>query len=936
MTGYIRPVAALVVLAMVAAACTQTEADTTTTVAPKTPEADTTTTVVRNSPEAKAMIDVALGGTQAVQDFAIYLDLVLMPEEGGLESFYDDVRDQAMAGAGVPVELVDGFTFAPVNSLRGAVTDPDGVVLPTIALDFALMEASPALVEEARQTLIDVFETAGEPELIDAFAATNGAAPLLVQIATADYTQKRTHVGPGDLATIDMTFVDAISPGDRIASVHLFGQTLPGDPVAEAGLSALELFTYRWNLGLVVMLGDDLGVTIVVDDTATVAAGPTVGIEPEERRALTGVGGTPLALNNQGEGVGLQLGEYQQANNVPVVAESDTSPDSEIDQEFVEKVVQNYLKPRELVSWMAAASRAAEALVRETTAKVLSDGRIRAFGIGGGGCVVSADYDPSSADDDGFAWFVGGVVEGMTPEEIPEDTPTLIPLEPPENGVCVPLAEVDRDEVITTLGLAWARVACMTIRPEIRKRNNPSSPLDSPDPFPSDSLTGLCNTSRLPRERRTAGMFGDVHVTTFDQLIIQNQAAGEFLIFDNGVATVQLRTEPWADSDVVSVATAVAARIGDHTVSIHLDTESSRGVTYIDGVLAETDRGEAVAIGGAALSWSGFGWMVVWPDGTELKVFPDTTGLVVFVTSESTSIGMLGGDGDGIAENDRVARSGVVMSSDRLEPISWEEHYDVYVDSWRITQEESLFYYGPGESTQTYTLEGFPASYWEVSDLDANVRDEAEEACVEGGITREDILEACILDVALTGDLAFVYSAYLVEVSIPPHASPLGGSVAGPPLPGTEDMLVVGDFTFEFDSEHRFIEGTQDPVCRFDGPFSLEARTRFTAEDGAELQFQFEYWPAAATANGQEALYMFTRNDGDFVVWAVVNPTAVPTPGASLNAGSIETVSRDDNTVTITGTAYLNEDPLFYHTYEALPAGTRFEPFTLRVTCHSS
>jgi hypothetical protein len=380
----------------------------------------------------------------------------------------------------------------------------------------------------------------------------------------------------------------------------------------------------------------------------------------------------------------------------------------------------------------------------------------------------------------------------------------------------------------------------------------------------------------------------------------------------------------------------VAARIGDHTVSIHLDTESSSGVTYIDGVLAETDRGEAVAIGGAALSWSGFGWMVVWPDGTELKVFPDTTGLVVFVTSESTSIGMLGGDGDGIAENDRVARSGVVMSSDRLEPISWEEHYDVYVDSWRITQEESLFYYGPGESTQTYTLEGFPASYWEVSDLDANVRDEAEEACVEGGITREDILEACILDVALTGDLAFVYSAYLVEVSIPPHASPLGGSVAGPPLPGTEDMLVVGDFTFEFDSEHRFIEGTQDPVCRFDGPFSLEARTRFTAEDGAELQFQFEYWPAAATANGQEALYMFTRNDGDFVVWAVVNPTAVPTPGASLNAGSIETVSRDDNTVTITGTAYLNEDPLFYHTYEALPAGTRFEPFTLRVTCHSS
>jgi hypothetical protein len=328
--------------------------------------------------------------------------------------------------------------------------------------------------------------------------------------------------------------------------------------------------------------------------------------------------------------------------------------------------------------------------------------------------------------------------------------------------------------------------------------------------------------------------------------------------------------------------------------------------------------------------------MVVWPDGTQLKVFPDTSGLVVFVTSESTSVGMLGGDGDGVKDNDLVTRSGVVMSTDRSQPISWEEHYDVYVDSWRITQEESLFYYGPGESTEAYTIEGFPSSHWEVADLDPTVRNEAEEACIDGGITRDDILEACILDVALTGDPAFVYPAYLVEISIPPQASPLGGSVEGPSLPGIEDMLVVGDFTFEFDAEHRFIEGTQDPVCRFDDRFSLFARTRFTAEDGAEIQFQFEYWPAAATANGQEALYMFTRNDGDFVVWAVVNPTAVSTPGASLLAGSIESVSRVDDTMTITGTAYLNEDPLFYHTYEALPAGTQFEPFTVRVTCHPS
>jgi hypothetical protein len=419
-------------------------------------------------------------------------------------------------------------------------------------------------------------------------------------------------------------------------------------------------------------------------------------------------------------------------------------------------------------------------------------------------------------------------------------------------------------------------------------------------------------------------------------LVVQNQAAGEFLIFDNGVATVQLRTEPWADSDTVSVATAVAARIGDHTVSIHLDTESSSGVTYIDGVLAETDRGDAVAIGGAALSWSGFGWIVVWPDGTELKVFPDTSGLVVFVTSESTSVGMLGGDGDGVKDNDRVTRSGVVMSTDRSQPISWEEHYDVYVDSWRITQEESLFYYGPGESTEAYTIEGFPSSHWEVADLDPTVRNEAEEACIDGGITRDDILEACILDVALTGDPAFVYPAYLVEISIPPQASPLGGSVEGPSLPGIEDMLVVGDFIFEFGAEHRFIAGPQTGGCRFGHPLyadQLFASTRFTAEDGATMDFRFEYLPPDATGNGQEALEILAQEDGNIVVWAQINWEGVP-----LTAGSIETISRADNTVTITGTAYLNEDPLFRFTniYQELPADARYLPFTLRVTCHSS
>lgn len=896
MTKYLRSVACLVVLAMIAAACTQTEADTTTTLVSNSPEADPPVTVVRNSPEAKAMIDAAMGGTQAVQDFVIHIDLAEQTGETS-ESFYQDVVALAIAEVGESFELAGGFTFVPVESIEAEVIDSNGTVLPTLAVDFGLLTFTEDAFGVSRSSLLEAFPS-DQTELLGFIDTLQSeGSGLLVEVITADFSQARTHVGPGDRTAIDLTSISSVAPGDAVTSLHVFGQTLPGDPEEESGLTAHELFSYRWNQGLVNVLGSEDGPSFVNDQTLRVVEGSTI-LTRDAKYALV----TAFSVMSAIEALellpfGREWG-YNEPDSAVEVARGD--------------------------GWLATFNIfGAPYSVRPDFAICLhvvgSDGT-----VGDRRCEYINDLDLQPVDTS--PRFVLMTLVGLLRcAELAGEMYRR------NQGAGIPV-----NEIRSAFGRPPLEPASTTTTdPDLR---HPLDPPDSTDPF--DSLVppadprGLCELPR--RAGRTAGMFGDVHFTTFDQLIIQNQAAGEFLVFDNEVATVQMRTEPWEDSDSVSVATAVAARMGDHTVSIHLDTESSSGLTYIDGVLAETDRGEAVAIGGAALSWSGFGWMVVWPDGTELQVFPDTTGLVVFVTSDSTSVGMLGGDGDGIAENDRVTRSGAVMPFDRSEPTSWEEHYGVYVDSWRITREESLFYYGPGESTETYTLEGFPASYWEVADLDPVVRDEAEAVCVDGGITREDILDACVLDVALTGDPAFAFAAYRVQASIPSHASPLGGSVVGPSLPGTEDMLVVGDFTFEFGADHRFTEGPQAfGGCRFNEFIAdhLFASTRFTAEDGATMDFRFEYLPPDATGNGKEALEILAQEDGNIVVWAQINWEGVP-----LTAGSIEAISRADNTVSITGTAYLNEDPLFRFSniYQELPDGARFLPFTLRVTCHSS
>ncbi|MGB8362622.1 MAG: VWD domain-containing protein, partial [Acidimicrobiia bacterium] len=415
-----------------------------------------------------------------------------------------------------------------------------------------------------------------------------------------------------------------------------------------------------------------------------------------------------------------------------------------------------------------------------------------------------------------------------------------------------------------------------------------------------------------------AVVYGDVHVLTFDGATYANQAAGEFALFDNDAATIQVRTEPYEDSDVVSVATAVAAGMDGHKVSIHAD-----GETYVDDELTELTRGVPMSVGQGAVLRSQTGWVLAWPDGTAVTVKAYDGHLSVFVDpAAGPSTGMLG-DGDGDSANDLVTRTGATI--DPSTP--FEFFYAEYIDSWRITDDESLFHYEPGQSTGTFAIEGFPAAESSVDALPRQTREDAEAACRDLAITREDLLLDCILDVGITGDPSFAYPVFEVEAWTPElEAGPSNGGPSS--IEGGPDILTVGDLTFAFGPNPPI----QDPsgfqpqwTCSVDDG-SFQSTSRYVEAPDREIEINVAYVDADASGTGEERFEVLVELNSQPYVWMVTYVDPPP--------GSIDELSLDGSTLRASGTAYLNDpiDPGLFP-FALLSEGSTFQPFQLNVSC---
>jgi hypothetical protein len=255
----------------------------------------------------------------------------------------------------------------------------------------------------------------------------------------------------------------------------------------------------------------------------------------------------------------------------------------------------------------------------------------------------------------------------------------------------------------------------------------------------------------------------DPHLRTFDGLRYDCQAEGELTLAKSTTDNfeVQTRTKRWGTRTDVSINSAVAAQVGTDRVAFYKDGTATR-----NGVSTSFAGGVTTLAGGGTVYATANGYTVVWPapdtSQMQLDFGGDFIGVRLFVPpSRASQMAGLCGNDDGNPNNDLTTRDG---GTTLTSPAPFAQFYGTYVNSWRITDATSLLDYGTGQDTATFTDLNFPYSLASTASLSAAQVTAATTLCDAQGVLI-DWLQACILDVSLTGD-----SLFATELALAPPA----------------------------------------------------------------------------------------------------------------------------------------------------------------------
>ncbi|TKX48320.1 trypsin-like serine protease [Halorubrum sp. ASP121] len=268
-----------------------------------------------------------------------------------------------------------------------------------------------------------------------------------------------------------------------------------------------------------------------------------------------------------------------------------------------------------------------------------------------------------------------------------------------------------------------------------------------------------------PPDDKSGSATGDPHLTTYDGVAYDFQAAGEFVLTNDsdGSPHVQARLRPVADRDV-SVISAVATQINGTEITIDARDQQ---MLIVDGTPKSLETGESMTVEDGEIFRTPETYIVVYPgandevdDGDsrlEATVAGDRLDVVVKPnrTAVDSMSGLLGSP-DGNAGNDIALADGTTLSTSP----SFEELYGQYREDYRVTAENSLFDYDEGESPEEFYDPNYPSEQVTVDDLPADDREAAIEAATNAGLEPGTAhFRDAVLDYALTEDPSYIQSA---------------------------------------------------------------------------------------------------------------------------------------------------------------------------------
>lgn len=257
------------------------------------------------------------------------------------------------------------------------------------------------------------------------------------------------------------------------------------------------------------------------------------------------------------------------------------------------------------------------------------------------------------------------------------------------------------------------------------------------------------NTTTSQSTSQSAHSSGDPHLVTFDGFKYDFQAVGEFVVAKSTEDNfeIQIRQSNLTTNTSVSFNSGIAINTGADIVSITKQKTSWTLDLYVNQKKIADNTLSVELQNGGKLWYSGGGIYVTTPQKDVITISSRMAINIQPAESRKGKLNGIYGSFDGNANNDMQTRDGQPIN-----PKVFDDLYKKFADSWRITQDKSLFVYEAGTNTETFTDRKKPTDYHTLLSLDATKRIEAATICRQAGVTREPELSGCIVDVATTGD----------------------------------------------------------------------------------------------------------------------------------------------------------------------------------------
>ena len=365
---------------------------------------------------------------------------------------------------------------------------------------------------------------------------------------------------------------------------------------------------------------------------------------------------------------------------------------------------------------------------------------------------------------------------------------------------------------------------------EIHNDDELSPPVHLP---PVPPLPPVRPTKPNADEREPARTGGDPHVTTIDGLTYDLQAVGEFDFAVSAKAALNIQTRFVAAGANVSVVGAAATVVNGYEIEMRAD-----GTLLIDGTSRTLEAGWSYDLGqGATLQNIAGTYYLTFPETGSATLSPmlswqprgTSAAIGLDFPSGLGDLAGLVGNANGVVGDDLKMRDGTLLTV----PASAQTLHGPYADSWRVSDANSIFTYGTGQSTGSFTDRSFPAQVLTLGDFTDAQQSQAASVCRQYAVATGPQFSDCMLDVLSTGNWTFAaMAAQITQPTIDPQD-----------LVADSDGAVSVNFEGSTPNNFRPLRLGSDPAKgTFAGPFSGEEQYRFyvpalTSHDNARVRF---------------------------------------------------------------------------------------------------